>query len=245
MYIDAQTAVLVCSGPSIDLLSPVAWAEIQKAGAVISINTALAARACLLNRVRFTYAAALDAQKEASLDHKIPGFSRLWETTPAWRLRTTGWRLSTHGPDGLQAESYIVKALGGWSDDPNEGYAGGSKGMVVGNWVAKDWPSDPETREQLAAISRRTGKPIPRRGFKNLAYVGLDMNRHQGAHASGAGAHLSGFSQDPERDQRVRRAWGNFCQAAAERAINAVNLSPGTCLEAMPRIEIPAAWLLS
>ncbi|MGH9915680.1 MAG: hypothetical protein ACRD63_10385 [Pyrinomonadaceae bacterium] len=236
--IDDKTAVLVCSGSSLDRLSPVAWAEIQRAGAVVSINTALAARACSINHISFTYAAALDGGLgETSLDGKVPGFDQLWAKTPAWRV-------TSDGPNRAEAESYVIKVLDGWSDDPNGGFAGGSKGMVLGNWVTNDWPGDAQVMEELSSISMRTGKKIPSRGFRKLAYVGLDMHRGQGQHAAGSGAHLSGFCDNPERDQLVRNNWGRFCRAAKERGIELVNLSPGSGLEAVPRVEVPTDWLL-
>ena len=87
MLIDNQTAVLVCAGPSIDRLSPVAWRAMEQAGVTVSVNGSLVARACLRHRLRFTYAAAMDVA--TGLAEHVPGFAEVWKQTPAWRLAPT------------------------------------------------------------------------------------------------------------------------------------------------------------
>lgn len=240
MLIDREVAVVVCAGPSLDLLSPLAWDDIQKAGAVAAIGGALAAQACLDNKVRFAYASAMDASKGTagkSWEDVVPGFAKLWAGTPAWRI-------TIQAPDAPEAESYVTKALGGWSDNPNEGYAGGSKGMVIGNWLCNDWPGTPEEQAERERVSARAGKVIPLRAFRRLAYVGLDMVVGKGGHARGAGLHQSGFSLESDRDQRVRRAWGRFYEAAKARNIEVANMSPGTGLDELPHPSVPPGWLI-
>lgn len=239
MLIDRDVAVLVCAGPSLDLLSPVAWEEIGKAGAMVAIGGSLAAEACLAHRVAFTYAAAMDASKGSigtAWEEVVPGFEALWAETQAWRI-------TIEAPDPPEAESYVRKALDGWSDDPNEGYAGGSKGMVIGNWLCNDWARRAEEDAERERVAARSGKRIPRRRFQKLAYVGLDMVFGKGGHARGAGLHQSGFSLEPDRDRRVRRAWGRFYEGAVTRGVEVVNLSPGTGLEELPHPPVPTRWL--
>ncbi len=233
MLIDNQTAVLVCAGPSIDRLSPVAWRAIEQAGVTVSVNGSLVARACLRHRLRFTYAAAMDVA--TGLAEHVPGFAEVWKQTPAWRL-------SAHGT-AAEAESY-VKEVEWWGDCPDEGYIGGSTAMVAGNWLCNPWPEDADSRNALEATSRRSGKPIPRRGFKRLAYVGLDMIPGQGGHAEGAGMHSSGFSESLSRYYIVCNNWRLFFLEARERGIEVVNLTPGSALERLPRLDIPDDWLV-
>jgi len=232
MLIDNQTAVLVCAGPSLDRLSPLAWKAIEQAGAIVSVNGSLVARTCLQNRVRFTYAAAMDAA--TGLVDRVPGFADAWNQTPAWRV-------SAHGTTAV-AESY-VKEVEWWGDDPDEGYVGGSTAMVVGNWLCNPWPDDPLSRAERTAIAKRSAKAIPQRGFKRLAYMGLDMVPGQGGHATGAGVHASGFSESLARYHIVCSGWRLFFLEARERGIRVVNLTPGTGLMRVPRLEVPDEWL--
>ena len=95
------------------------------------------------------------------------------------------------------------------------------------------------------AVACRHGKRIPRRSFRRFAFVGLDMVPNHGTHASGAGNHISGFTDSVERDTRVRLGWKTFYEAAAARGSRMVNLSPGTGLMEIPRIEPPERWLVS
>jgi hypothetical protein len=233
MLIDNRTAVLVCAGPSLDRLSPVAWNAIEQACAVVSVNGSLVATTCLRNRIRFTYAAAMDVATGLA-DH-VPGFAHSWKQTPAWRV-------TAHGTAG-EAESY-VKEVEWWGDAPDEGYVGGSTAMVVGNWLCNPWPDDPDSRIELKAIEERSGKPIPPRGFKRLAFIGLDMVPGKGGHADGAGVHNSGFSQSLQRYYLVCAGWRLFFLEARERGIEVVNLTPGTGLERVSKLEVPADWLL-
>ena len=233
MQLGEETCVLVCAGPSLDSLSAAAWADIQRAGAVVSVNGSLVAEACLRHGLRFTYAAAMDVAR--GLREKVPGFAAAWARTPAWRVTA-----ATEQP--AAAESHI-REVEWWSDDPDEGFAGGSTAMVVGNWLCHPWPDDPGCRTRLAEASHRAGKPVPPRGFRRLAYTGLDMFPDQGAHARGAGSHASGFSQTPKRYAKALAGWGLFCAAAGRRGIEVVNLTPGTALQVMPRVEVPGAWL--
>jgi hypothetical protein len=234
MNIDSETAVFVCAGPSIDRLKPAAWRAIDAAGAVIAVNGALVAETCLANGVRFTYAAAMDVA--TGLPDNVPGFADAWRQTAAWRV-------SAHGT-GAQCETH-VKKVDAWSDAPDEGYAGalGITAMAVGNWITKAWPLDaPSTREVLA-VARAAGKPIPPRGFKQIAFFGLDMIAGQGGHARGAGVHRSGFSDSASHYQEVTDGWGRFFQSATERGIRVANLTPGSGLKALPRISLPEDWV--
>ena len=236
MRLGAETCVLVCAGPSLDRLTAVAWAEIQRAGAVAAVNGALVAETCRRHGVRFTYAAAMDVV--LGLGAKVPGFTEAWEVTPAWRV-------SAVTEQRAEAESH-VREVEWWSDDPDEGLAGGSTAMVIGNWLCRPWPDDPDVRRELAEASRRSGKPLPPRGcFQRIACVGLDMVSGQGGHARGAGAHSSGFSDSAERYVRVSDGWDLFCQAAGRRGVEVVNLTPGSGLTVMPRLEVPPDWLVA
>jgi hypothetical protein len=233
MVIDNRTAVLVCAGPSLDRLSSAAWRAIEQAGAVVSVNGSLVATTCNRNHVCFTYAAAMDVATGLA-DH-VQGFAEMWRQTKAWRV-------SAHGT-AAEAESY-VKEVEWWGDAPDEGYVGGSTAMVVGNWLCNPWPDDTDSRMELKVIAERSGKPMPPRGFKRLAYIGLDMIPGQGGHADGAGVHHSGFSRSLTQYHRVCSGWRLFFLEARERGIEVVNLTPGTGLERIPKLDAPADWLL-
>jgi hypothetical protein len=117
--------------------------------------------------------------------------------------------------------------------------------MVAGNWLCNPWPDDPDSRGELEATERRSAKRIPPRGFKRLAYVGLDMIPGQGAHAEGAGTHHSGFSRGVDHYDRVCSGWRVFFLEARKRGIEVVNLTPGTGLRQLPRLDVPGDWLRS
>jgi len=239
MHIDSDAAVVVCAGPSLDRLTERAWAEIGKAGAIVAVNGAAASRACQRAGVRFTCLAAMDLSTGLA-DH-VPSIAAVWRETPAWRVASTD-------SNAIEAESYIVEVdeeqgIEGWSDDRRQGYKGGSTGMVIGNWLGNPWPDDEDTREALERIRAETGKDIPRRGFRKLAYIGLDMHRGEGVHAQGAGDHLSGFASSDRRYGNVCRGWSKFCSEAGRRGIEVFNFTPGTGLDAMPRAVVPEAWL--
>jgi hypothetical protein len=225
--IDRDTAVIVCAGPSLELLSAYAWQQLADAGAIAAINGAPAADACIANDVKFTLLAAMDVCH--GLFTRVPRLEKIWNTTNAWRVT------SIDGRD-TPADSYIVEVdeadggVYGWSDHPNEGYKGGSTAMVIGNWLGNPWPDG----------ERPSRHP---RGFRTLAYVGLDMHRDDGRHAPGAGLHASGFSDSADRYERICRSWGLLCDEAARRGIRVVNLSPGTALAEVPQIAIPDEWL--
>jgi hypothetical protein len=233
MCVDGRTAVLICAGPSLDRLSAAAWAAIQGAAAVVAVNGALVAEACRTHHVRLTYAAAMDVR--LGLGAKVSGFAAEWSLTPAWRVTA-----ATSEP--CEGESF-VREVEWWSDDPDEGYVGGSTAMVVGNWLCNPWPRDAAARVRHEAAARLSGKAVPPRGFRRLAYVGLDMIPGEGAHARGAGVHASGFSDSPRRYETVTGGWRLFCAAAAQRGIEVVNLSPGSGLRSMPHLAVPASWL--
>jgi hypothetical protein len=231
MILDTDTAVVVCAGPSLDCLTPAAWDDVAKAGAVVAVNGAAASLACA--DVRFTCLAAMDLS--LSLATHVPSIKNIWRDTPAWRIAST----DSHGID---AESYIVEVdeehgIEGWSDDARQGYKGGSTGMVVGNWLGNPW-----SESEPASIK---GKQPPKRAFRKLAYLGLDMHRGHGLHARGAGNHVSGFANSEARYANVSRGWEKFCNEAAKRGIEVVNLTPGTGLETMPRQDVPASWVTS
>jgi hypothetical protein len=235
--IDSDTAVVVCAGPSLDRLTKSAWADIGKAGAIVGVNGAAASLACTNSGVRFTCLAAMDLSTGLA-DH-VPPLTALWRDTTAWRVASVDSK-------AIDAESYIVEVdeehgVEGWSDDRRQGYKGGSTGMVVGNWLGNPWPDD--DLAQLEQIRERTGKEVPRRGFRKLAYVGLDMHRGDGVHARGAGNHVSGFASSDKRYGNVCRGWEKFCSEAARRGIEVVNFTPGTGLEAMPRADVPESWV--
>jgi hypothetical protein len=235
MQIDEQTAVIVCAGPSLDRLSPVAWSEIQRAGALVSVNGALMAAACRDHGVRFTHLAAMRAGEH--MEETVPGFVPCWSSTPAWRLTHDQYR------GEVEAETYVCRFLE-WSEDPAGGLFGGSTAMAVGNWLHNDWPRDEAAWSDLERIAARAGKAIPRRGYRSFVLLGLDMIPGQGGHAAGAGSHRSGFTTDPGRDGRVRNGWRRFYEAAAARGSRVLNLSPGTGLQTLPHEEPPAGWLL-
>ncbi|HEY0157945.1 MAG TPA: hypothetical protein VGF28_11720 [Thermoanaerobaculia bacterium] len=237
IVLDSATAVVVCAGPSLDRLTPAAWSDLAQAGAIVSVNGAAASLACAASGVRFTCLAAMDLS--TGLATHVPPLTALWRDTTAWRVASTDSR-------GIDAESYIVEVdeehgVEGWSDDRRQGYKGGSTGMVVGNWLGNAWPDD--DLAQLQELEARTGRTAPRRGFKRLAYVGLDMHRGHGVHARGAGNHTSGFASSDTRYGNVCRGWEKFCNEAARRGIEVVNCTPGTGLEAMPRADVPEAWV--
>jgi hypothetical protein len=235
--IDADTAVIVCAGPSLDRFTPRAWQEIARAGAIVGVNGAPAALAC--RSVRFTILAAMDLT--TGLADRVPGLPAIWRDTPAWRVASTE-------SAGIEAETYIVEVgdehtLEGWADDCNAGFRGGSTGIIVGNWLGNDWPDDAAARAELRRISERSGKRAPRRGFRKLAYVGLDMHRNNGAHAAGAGTHCSGFATTEHYWTTTCSGWAKFCDAAARRGVEVVNLTPDTALEQVPRVDVPAEWV--
>jgi hypothetical protein len=237
--IDSGTAVVVCAGPSLDRLTDEAWKEIGQAGAVVGVNGAPASLACTLAATRFTCIAAMDLA--SGLADRVPALRAVWQHTAAWRVASTE-------SSGIAAETYVdevdeAHGIEGWSDAADAGYKGGSTGMVIGNWLGNDWADDPAATADVLRIARQAHKPVPRRGFKRLAYVGLDMHRRNGGHALGAGAHTSGFSDSLGRYRTVCRGWGKFCEEAARRGIEVVNLTPGTGLAEMPRADIPASWV--
>ncbi|HEY0144312.1 MAG TPA: hypothetical protein VGF48_25730 [Thermoanaerobaculia bacterium] len=224
--IDRDVAAIVCAGPSLDLLTPQAWSDLAHAGAIVSVNGAAAADAC--RDLPFTILAAMDIC--LGLYQRVPALESIWTSTAAWRVT------SADGPH-VEAESYLREVdeehgVHGWSDDPDEGYRGGSTGMIIGNWMANRWASTPQS-----------AKPIPPRGFRRLAYLGLDMQPNDGRHAAGAGLHSSGFARSREQHQRVADAWGLFCREGKSRGVEIVNLTPGSGLTTMPRVEVPAGWL--
>jgi len=232
MRIDAETAVIVCAGPSLDRLTPRAWADIAGAGAVVGVNGVPAAVACARNGVQFTCIAAMDLT--TGLAGRVPRLAEVWRETPAWRVASTE-------SSGIEAESYVVEVdeehgVEGWSDDGRQGYKGGSTGMIIGNWLGNDWADDDPAPGQ-------TGKKAPRRAFRKLAYVGLDMQPSVGGHAAGAGEHTSGFAASPLRYERVCRGWEKFCGEAARRGVEVANFTPDTGLATMPRAEVPAGWV--
>jgi hypothetical protein len=189
--------------------------------------------------VKFTYVSAMDASD--GLGKKVPRFDELWSTTPAWRLGLLGG-------ESVPAETYIREVderdgIEGWSDDPDAGYAGGSSAMVTVNWLCNQWPS--VILSEAKDLSGGDPSPSARlrmtapRGFRRVAFLGLDMVPGQGGHARGAGNHTSGFASSAEHFARTSKGWEKVCRQAALRGIEIVNLSPGTGLRAMPRAELP------
>ena len=234
MKIDGDVAVIVCAGPSLDVLSPRAWRDVAHAGAIVAVNVACAAEAVARNGVRFTMLAAMDLH--TGLRERVPCLATIWQETPAWRV-------SSVDAVDVEAESYLVEVdeedgVAGWSDHPDEGYKGGSTGMIIGNWIANRWPLDTISIHERRAIAAERGKPIHPRGFRKLAYLGLDMIPLDGRHAAGAGMHASGFSISREHHRSVCAAWGRFCSEAARRGVEVVNLTPGTGLDTMPRASL-------
>ncbi len=229
-FLDETTALIVCAGPSLDRISFAAWRELEKAGAVVGINGAPAADACVRNDVRFTVLAAMDIAH--GLSEFVPRLATIWHNTNAWRVTSIDARHTN-------AESFLVEVdeehgIHGWSDEHDHGYKGGSTAMVVGNWLGNRWPNEVNSN----------GRKPPRRGFRTLAFVGLDMHFDDGRHAGGAGVHTSGFAENRQRYDRVCESWGKFCAEAARRGIDVINLSPDTALETMPRRPLPESWLV-
>ncbi|MBV9496289.1 MAG: hypothetical protein JOZ54_18715 [Acidobacteria bacterium] len=228
MRIDADTAVVVCAGPSLDLLTEHAWQDLLEAGAIVGVNGAPAADAC--REVPFTCLAAMDLA--TGLADAVPQLTRVWRETNAWRVASTD-------SQSIDAESYVhevdeADGVEGWSDDRRQGYKGGSSAMVIGNWLGNAWDETPRATN---------GKQPPRRAYRKLAYVGLDMHPAIGAHARGAGSHLSGFARSEKQYGNVCRGWSKFCAEAAKRGIEVANFTPGTALDAMPRADVPKAWV--
>lgn len=226
MTFDETTAVIVCAGPSLEQISSDTWRELEKAGAVIGINGAPASDACIRNGVRFTVLAAMDIAH--GLANHVPRLASIWRTTDAWRVTSVDAR-------DTPAETFLFEVdeddgVHGWSDRHDHGYKGGSTAMVVGNWLGNRWLHEPEPID---------GRTAPRRGFRTLAFVGLDMHFDDGRHAGGAGVHTSGFAQTRARYDRVCESWGKFCDEAARRGIETINLSPGTALTTMRRCPLP------
>ena len=241
MRIDESVAVVVCAGPSLDFLSDAAWHDVQRAGEVVSINGAATAAGVLRHGVRFTCIAAMDLKQ--GLAQSVPQLSHVWEETPAWRLTSAD-------ASDIEAETHIreldeLDGVRGWSDDDDAGYKGGSSAMIVGNWLGNRWPDGDTARERREALAASRRKSIPRRGFRRLAFIGLDMVAGDGRHANGAGTHMSGFASSLGHFRAVARSWGRFCEQAAKRGIECVNLTPGTGLRQMQRAVPPASWLLS
>ncbi len=231
MILDETAAVIVCAGPSLERISSAAWRELEKAGAVVGVNGAPASDACARNDVRFTVLAAMDIG--LGLSEYVPRLATIWRNTNAWRVTSFDARHT-------DAETFLVEVdekdgVHGWSDRHDHGYKGGSTAMVIGNWLGNRWAAEP---------GPLNGRRPPRRGFRTLAFVGLDMHFDDGSHAGGAGMHTSGFAQDRGRYRRVCESWGKFCAEAAQRGIETINLSPGTALGTMRRCPLPESWLV-
>jgi hypothetical protein len=217
------------------MMSAVAWAELSNGGAIVAVNGAFMARACGENNVTFTHVAAMTSGKH--MEEIVPGFLSEWERTRAWRLTRDNDR-------GLvDAESYVRRMLN-WSEDPDGGFFGGSSAMSSANWLHNDWPDAEEKRREVGMISVRSGKLIPRRGYRKFVFVGLDMVPGRGGHAVGAGVHISGFATDPDRETKIRENWSRFYQAAISRGSEVLNLSPGTGLVELPSYLPPLDWFL-
>ncbi len=228
MRIDRNVAVIVCAGPSLERLSALGWAEIGKAGAVVGVNGAPAAEACERHAVEFTMLSAMDIG--SGLFESVPRLASLWRSTRAWRV--TSVDCASAEADFYIHEVHEADGVCGWSDHPAQGYKGGSSGMVIGNWVGNPWPGDSPSNR-------------PPRGFRKLAYIGLDMHPNDGAHASGSGFHVSGFARSAAQFEQVRAGWGRFCAEAARRGVEIVNLTPLTGLDTMPRASVPDEWVLA
>jgi hypothetical protein len=235
MQIDINTALIVCTGPSLDVLSRIAWRELRKAGAVVAVNGALTARACIQNDVTFTHASLMATGEK--MEALISGFLERWSRTSAWRIGNEVHR------DTLEAESYIRRSSN-WSDDCDAGFFGGSGAMAAINWLHNDWPRDVCALQGVQQICNQTGKPIPRRGYRRFVLLGLDMTVGRGGHARGAGLHTSSFAEDRDRDAKFRLNWGNLYEAATARGSDLVNLSPGTGLRDIPSCQLPSEWLV-
>lgn len=233
--IDRNSALIVCTGPSLDTFSRTAWLELSKAGAVVAVNGALLATACLENHVIFTHVVAMSAGQ--SMEADMAGFLKKWGNTLAWRLGNEIHRNS------IEAESYIRRSPD-WSDACDSGFFGGSAAMASINWLHNDWPDDAFVWRELQMISHQTGKAISRRRYRRFILVGVDMITGKGGHARGAGSHTSAFVEDQDRDAIIRRNWGRLYHAATARGSDLVNISPGTKLRDIPSYQPPAEWLL-
>lgn len=225
-------AVIVCAGPSLDRLPREVWRELAGAGAIVSVNGAIAAAACA--GVRFTYVSAMDAGR--GLSRTVPRFDALWATTSAWRL-------SMVGAEGVEAETYIREVderdgVEGWSDEEDAGYAGGSSAMVTVNWLCNRWSQDPAARAARERLAFSRWKAVPPRGFRRVAFLGLDMRPGEGGHARGAGDHTSGFALSPARYESVSKGWLKVCREASRRGIEILNFTPDTGLLTMPRASL-------
>ena len=235
MHIDANTALIVCTGPSLDTFSRTAWGELRKAGAIVAVNGAFMARACVENNVTFTHAAVMSTGE--SMEALILGFLEKWSSTSAWRLAKEIHR------DSIEAESYVRRSLD-WSDDFDAGFFGGSSAMATINWLHNDWPQGAHAWQELKRVCDQAGKAIPRRRFRKFVLVGLDMISGWGGHAQGAGFHTSAFAEDQDRDALFRRNWGRLYEAATTRGSDLINISPGTGLRNIPSHQPPPEWLL-
>jgi hypothetical protein len=235
MRIDTNTALIVCTGPSLDALSRTAWPELCKAGAIVAVNGALMARASIENNVRFTHVVAMSTGE--SMEAAISGFLKIWRSTSAWRLAKEIHR------DFIEAESYIRRSAD-WSDDYDSGFFGGSSAMASINWLHNDWPHDAYAWQEVKRVSNQTGKAMPRRGYRRFVLVGLDMISGAGGHAQGAGFHASAFAEDQDRDALCRRNWGRLYEAATTRGSDLINISPGTGLQDIPSYQLPPEWLI-
>lgn len=235
IQIDTNTALIVCTGPSLDVLSRTAWKELRKAGAIVAVNGALMARACVQNDVIFTHVAAMSTGE--SMEALISGFLEKWRSTSAWRLAKEIHR------DSLEAESYVRRSSD-WSDDFDSGFFGGSSAMASINWLHNDWSGDAHAWQRVKRVSHQYGKAIPRRGYRRFVLVGVDMISGMGGHAQGAGFHTSAFAEDQDRDALIRRNWGRLCEAATARGSDLINISPGTELREIPSHQLPPEWLV-
>src|SRR5258708_37308111 len=158
--IGESVAVVVCAGPSLDLFSSAAWADVQRAGEVVSINGGATAAGVLRHGVRFTCMAAMDLK--LGLARSVPALPRVWEETSSWRITSSDAR-------DMEAETYVreldeLDGVRGWSDDHDGGYKGGSSAMIVGNWLANSWSEDSAVREERERLVAAPGQRIPRRG---------------------------------------------------------------------------------
>lgn len=236
MQIDANTALIVCTGPSLDALSRTAWRELRKAGAIVAVNGALMARACVENNVMFTHAAGMSTGR--SMEALISGFLEKWRNTSAWRLAKEIHR------DSVEAESYVRRSFD-WSDDFDSGFFGGSAAMSSINWLHNDWPHDASAWGEVKRVSVQSGKAITHRRYSSFVLVGLDMIFGRGGHAKGAGFHTSAFAENQDRDARVRRNWALLYKAATTRGSEVINISPGTELRDIPSYQPPPDWTLT
>ena len=132
------------------------------------------------------------------LCRQVPGFAEAPEADPAWRVSGTGRppkasRWSRRWSGGATPRTRVMSA--------------GARRWSLATGSATPGPDYPESSSHLhASGASGLGKPIPPRGFRRVAYVGLDMIIGQGGHAEGAGLHRSGFSFDSRRlPARLRR----------------------------------------